>query len=108
MPPRLPVRCRALRSGRCPGALSPLAAGRIDDCQMTVRVIRHERLGGDCARAFVALVDEGRGYHWLGTQVRTLLGVDYELALSDARGRVRWQDRTVARQTEAGLWRARI
>ena len=75
---------------------------------MTQRIVHHQRLAWDCARAFMAVVDGDRDYFWLCRQVRQLLGPDYEAALSDARTRLMLAARPEAPQIEAGLWRARM
>jgi len=75
---------------------------------MSKRIVHHQRLAWDCARAFVALIDDDRDCAWLLARTRELLGADYELALSDARARLLWGGRRDAASIEAGLWRARV
>jgi hypothetical protein len=75
---------------------------------MTQRIVHHQRLAWDCARAFMAAADSDRDYFWLCHEVRRLLGPEYELALSDARTRLLLAARPDTPQREAGLWRARM
>jgi hypothetical protein len=75
---------------------------------MTQTIVHHQRLAWDCARAFTAVVEDDLGYHWLSGELRTVLGPDYELALSDSHARLRYSTRPDAMSAETGLWRARI
>ena len=76
--------------------------------RMTGRIVHHQRLAWDCARAFVTLAAAEHEYYWLQARLRELLGPDFAADLSDSRTRLLWTRRPDASPAEAGLWRAKV
>jgi hypothetical protein len=71
-------------------------------------LIHQPRLAWDGARVLVAASESDVHFVWLSGEVRALLGVAYQRALSETRMRLKAAEHAAAAHAEAGTWRVRL